>query len=178
MRHKYLAFVPIFNTTYILGNISDSININYFKRSYFRFSLLISYLTSIISGVLILIIISSHIPDFQKFFVDSLIYQSKSFEILKSIFDLNPPYVGLLILLLFLAFLAASIFNFVFSFWCFSIIYTEYGKRKSNSYMLMAIICGAIFNIKFLRPLIVYMIRKNTPTFEFLNKIKTSDLNK
>ena len=178
MRFKCLAFVPIFNTTYVLGNISDSINKNYFIKSYFRFFLLISYLTALVAGGLALFIMSKNVPNFEQFLFESLANESSGFEALNSTINLNSFQVNILISLLILTFAAASTFNLVFSFWCFNIIYREYSKAKSSSYTLIAIIGGGFLNIKFLPPLIVFTIRHNTPIFEFLNKAKTSNLNK
>ena len=178
MRFKYLAFVPIFNTTYVLGNIADSINKDYFAKSYFRFFLLVSYLTALVAGGLALFLMSKNIPNFEQFLFESLASESRGFEVLNSTLNLNSLQVNLLISLLILTFAAASTFNLVFSFWCFYIIYGEYSKAKSSSYTLMTIIGGGFLNIKFLPPLIVFTIRHNTPIFEFLNKAKTSDLNK
>ncbi len=178
MRFKHLAFVPILNTTYVLGNIADSINKNYFIKSYFRFFLLISYLTALVAGGLALFVISKNIPNFEQFLLESLANESRGFEVLNSTINLNSLQVNLLIFLLILTFAIASTFNLVLGFWCFYIIYREYNKAKSSSYTLMTIIGGGFLNIKFLPPLIVFTIRHNTPIFEFLNKAKTSNLNK
>ncbi|MDE5852639.1 MAG: hypothetical protein K2G97_01185, partial [Oscillospiraceae bacterium] len=48
-------------------------------------------------------------------------------------------------------------------------IYREYDEKRSKIYLVIAILFSLMFNIKFISPFIVFVMRNNTPMFKLLN---------
>lgn len=174
MSHKYVAFIPFFNTTFALGNISDSINKNYFKKTFNKFFLLILWLASTISGTILIFLIKHHVPNFYEKFLESIFKQTSNLNISNYNFSSLSSSTHIDILICSLAFIISLIINFVLSFYCFYTIYREYNKNYSNIYILLAILGNCFLNLKFIPPLLVFLIHKNIPVFEFLNTISTN----
>lgn len=177
MSCKFIAFLPIVNTTVALGRLSDSINRNYFKKTFNKFFVLISYLLSIISGVLSLFLLKHYFPDFYDKFLNSILNQNYTLNISHPDFSAVPSFVCVAILICLIVFIISFITNFILKFHCFYCIYREYSKSRSVTYLLLAIVGSYFLSLKFVPALLVFSIRKNTPSFEFLNKLQTSNVN-
>lgn len=176
MSYKFIAFLPIINTTVGLGNLSDSINRNYFKKTFNRFFILFSYLLSIISGVLSLFLLKHYLPDFYDQFLNSILNQDYNLNIPRPNFSVVPSFVCFAIFICLLIFVISLIANLILKFSCLYCIYREYSKNRSVIYLLLAIVGSYFFSLKFIPSLLVFLIRRNTPSFELLNELKTSDV--
>lgn len=174
MPNKYVAFIPILNSTFTLGNLSDSINKNYFRKTFNKFFLLISWLMSTISCSLSVILIKNYIPDLYEKLLESILKPSSNLDIAHFNFSFPSYHIRLIILVCLFLFILSLIINFVLIFSCFYTIYKEYNKSYSTMYILLAIFCSCFLGLKFVPSLLVYIISKNTPVFEFLNKVKTN----
>ncbi len=175
MSHKYIAFIPILNSTFTLGNISDSINKNYFRKTFNRFFLLISWLTSTIFGGVSIFLMKSYIPDLYEKILDSVLEPNSNLDITHVDFSLPSYYIRIIILVCSFLFILSLIINFVLNFSCFYTIYKEYNKNYSSTYILLAIFGSCFLSLKFIPSLLVLLIHKNTPVFVYLNKIKTNN---
>lgn len=173
MPHKYIAFVPILNSTFTLGNISDSINKDYFKKTFNRLVLLMSWLMSMIFGCVSMFLLKIYIPDLHEKILNSVLYSNSSLDITHVNVVLPSYYIRIIIFVCSFLFILSLIINFVLSFSCFYTIYKEYNKNYSLTYILLAIFCNCFLSLKFIPPLLVLLIYKNTTVFDFLNKIKT-----
>lgn len=176
MSCRFIAFIPIINTTFALGNLSDSINKNYFKKTFNRFFVLVSYSLSIISGILSLFLLQYYFPDFYERFLDSILNQNYNLNIPRPDFSLVPSLVRVTILICILVFLLSIIANLILNFSCFYSIYKEYSRDSCILYTLLAIWGSCFLNLKFVPSLLVFLMRRNTPAFELLNELKTSDV--
>lgn len=172
--HKYIAFIPILNSTFTLGNMSDSINRDYFRKTFNRFFLLISWLTSAIFGFVSIFLMKIYIPDLYDKILNFILDSDSDLDIKHVNFALPSYHIRIAILVCSLLFVLSLIINFVLNFSCFYTIYKEYNKNYSSTYILLAIFCSCFLNLKFVPSLLVLLIHKNTPVFAFLNKIKTN----
>ena len=176
MSCKFITFLPIINTTVALGRVADSINRNYFKKTFNRFFVLLSYLLSIVSGVFSLFLLKHYVPDFYDKFLNSILNQNYNLNVPRPDLSAVPSFVCVAILVCLLVFIISLITNFILKFYCFYCIYKEYSKNRSIAYLLLAIVGSYFLSLKFVPPLFVFLIRKNTPSFELLNELQTSDV--
>lgn len=176
MPHKFIAFLPIINTTIALGNLSDSINKNYRKKTFNRFWVLISYMLSIISGFLSLVLLRCYLPDFYEKFLNSILSQNYNLNVPHPDVSLIPPLVRFVILACILVLVISIIANLILNFSCFFSIYKEYSKDRFIMYILLAIVGECFLGLKFIPSLLVFLMRRNVPAFELLNELKTSDI--
>ena len=176
MPHRFIAFIPLISTTVALGNLSDSINKNYCKKTFNRFWVLISYMLSIVSGILSLVLLRCYLPDFYEQFFSSILNQDSNLNIPRPDFSIVPSLVRFAILFCVLAFAISIIINLILNFSCFYSIYKEYSKDRFVVYILLAIVSDCFLGLKFVPSLLVFSIRRNTPAFELLNELKTSDI--
>ncbi len=176
MSHKYIAFIPILNSTFTLGNISDSINKNYFRKTFNKFFLLMLWVISIVSGATSMVLIKNYIPDLYEKLLESILKPSSNLDIAHVNFSFPSYPIRLIILVCLFLFILSLIINFVLKFSCFYTIYKEYNKNYSTTYILLAIFCSCFLGLKFIPSLLVLIVSKNTPVFEFLNKVKTNNL--
>lgn len=174
MPHKYVAFVPILNSTFALGNLSDSINKNYFRKTFNRFFLLISWLMSAVFGSVSVILIKSYIPNLYEKLLESILKPNSNLDITHVNFSFPSYHIRLTILVCLFLFVLSLIVSFVLNFSCFYTIYKEYNKSYSTIYIFLAIFCSSFLGLKFVPSVLVFIISKNTPVFEFLNKVKTN----
>ena len=175
MSHKYIAFIPVVNSTFTLGHVSDSINKNYFKKTFNKFFLLISWLMSTILSAVSIMLLKNYNPDFYEKFFNSILKENSNFNITTSDFSSLSSSVRVIIFVCTFLFIVSLITNFVLSFSCYYTIYKEYSKNYSGTYLLLAIFGSCFLNLKFIPSLLVFLISKNTPIFEFLNKVKTNN---
>ncbi len=176
MSYKFIAFIPFINTTVALGNLSDSINKNYFKKTLGKFWLPVSYVLAIASGALSLVLLRCYLPDFYEKFLNSILNQNYDINIPRPNFSLVPTLVGFAILACVLVFTISIIANLVLNFSCFYSIYKEYSKDRFVIYILLAIAGDCFLGLKFVPSLLVFFMRRNTPNFELLNELKTSNI--
>lgn len=175
MQHKYIAFIPVLNSTFTLGNISDSINRNYFRKTFNKFFLLISWLMSTIFGGISIFLLKTYIPDLYEKILNSVLEPNSNLDITHVNFALPSYHIRIAIFVCSLLFVLSLIINFVLNFSCFYTIYKEYNKNYSSTYILLAIFGSCFLSLKFIPSLLVLLIFRNTPVFEFLNKVKTNN---
>lgn len=175
MQHKYIAFIPVLNSTFTLGNISDSINRNYFKKTFNKFFLLISWLMSTIFGGISIFLLKTYIPDLYEKILNSVLEPNSNLDITHVNFSVPSYSIRLIIFVCSFLFIISLITNFVLNFSCFYTIYKEYNKNYSSTYILLAIFGSCFLSLKFIPSLLVLLIFRNTPVFEFLNKVKTNN---
>lgn len=175
MSHKFISFIPVLNSTFALGNMADSINENYFKKTFNKFFLLISWFSATMFGAVSIILFKIYNPNFYQKILSSILEESSNFNITNSDLSFLSPSVRTIIFICTLLFIISIITNFVLNFSCYYTIYKEYNKNYSVMYILLAIFCGCFLGFKFIPPLLVFLVSKNTPVFEFLNKVKTNN---
>lgn len=176
MSYKFIAFIPFINTTVALGDLSDSINKNYCKKTFNRFWVPISYVLAIASGALSLVLLRCYLPDFYEKFLNSIFNQNYDLNIPRPNLSLVPALVSFVILVCVIAFATSIIINLVLNFSCFYSIYKEYSKDRFVIYILLAIVGDCFLGLKFVPALLVFFMRRNTPNFELLNELKTSNI--
>lgn len=164
---KFLAFVPVVNSTYCLASVSDSINSDYFNETKSRFLLLMLKIIFLCSTLILVQIISIELPDF-KFKLAGLI--------------LGDYYVGDLVTVLCSSRVACYALNFtvvvaliylVYLFKIYYNIYSEYGGAASKIMLLGAVFSYVFFKFYFLPDLFLYLIRNKVSKFEKLNGVRS-----
>lgn len=179
----WIAWIPVVQT-YMIGKISDDINIKYNKKTHRgRWSLVftIAYIVfsviaiSFIATLLVSIISSIDLSSLNLMSTDlsseelnsNLLTNSQS--IISSF--LSGINIGLIITALIsgLIFVVTAIISMVFQMISWYSVYNEYNSKKASIYLVIAIIGLILLGSTILAPIFVLISCKNTPQFEILN---------
>ena len=165
IKFKFLAFVPVVNSTYCLASVSDSINSNYFNETKSRFLLLMLKIIFLCSVLILWQVVSVKLPDFQikltgvilgDYYIGDLVQFFLSSDV--ACYVLNFTVVVALIYLIYL-------FKIYYN------IYSEYGGPAAKPMLLGAIFSYVFFKFYFVPDLFIYLIRNKNSKFEKLNAI-------
>lgn len=169
MKYKFLAFIPFINTSFVLGAISDSINSNYNQKTNYKYILLALKILLFTSFFVVVYLLYNHDPSFIEKISAGTNIQNGDYLNALSWLSLLPSPNLFLISIFFFIYLSSAFIGLIVSYNTFYNIYREYDEKRSKIYIVIAILFAFMFNIKFISPFIVFMMRNNTPMFNLLN---------
>lgn len=163
---RFLAFVPVVNSSYCLASVSDSINSDYFNKTNSRLVLLMLKLIFLGSVFILVQAIRNQLPDFKFKLVGLIIGDYYVYDLLRVFYSSRVAcYI--------LAFtLIIAIIYLIYLFKIYYNIFSEYGGSYSKLMFFGSIVSYIFFKFYFFPDLFIYLIRKRTSKFEELNKVK------
>ena len=158
IKFKFLAFVPVVNSTYCLASVSDSINSNYFNETKSRFLLLMLKIIFLCSVLILCQVIAVKLTGviLGDYYIGDLVQFFLSSDV--ACYVLNFTVVVALIYLIYL-------FKIYYN------IYSEYGGPAATPMLLGAIFSYVFFKFYFVPDLFIYLIRNKNSKFEKLNAV-------
>lgn len=173
IKMKFLAFVPMVSSTYALGSISDSINENYFNKTFSRFVILMLRIIQFCGFFFLFYFLSSRLPNFSigrvfEFFVGDTLMTS-AYEI-DQLFGNMFDFYFVCCCLVFC--LVITIIYLIYLFRIYYNIFSEYGSGL-HKFLIFISIFGFIFaRFVFLPDFLVLLIGRRQSRFEKLNSSK------
>lgn len=166
IKFKFLVFVPIVNSSYCLGCLSDSINSDYFNETKARFVLLMLKIIFFCSVFILIQIIKVQMPDFRAKFVRFVLGDYYINDLLKVFYSSQITcYV--------LAFtLTVALVYLIYLFKIYYNIYSEYSVKTAKLMLLGAVFGYVFFKFYFLPDFFIYLIKGRPSKFEELNKVR------
>ncbi len=167
MKNKFLAFIPIVNSTYVVGSISDSINNDYFKETNSNVSLFLLKFVELFSISCLFVVLFFKTPNFRSEIIGWLM--SDSFRILNLINIISKNTIAFII---FLFSVAISILFIVYKLMAYYNIFLEYGGKFKLVFFIFFILSYFIFRICSIHDIFIFIVSKHKSKFKELNEPK------
>ena len=166
IKFKFLVFIPIVNSSYCLGSLSDSINADYFNETKSRFLLLMLKIIFLCSNLILIQTVKMQLPDFRIKLIQFILGDYYVFDLIKVFYSSKVACYVLLVTVV------VAMIYLIYLFKTYYNVYSEYGGAASKLMLLGAIFSYLFFKFYFLPDLFIYLIKGRFSKIEELNRVK------